>query len=180
MTWIQWTSTALRGVISTFSWGATLFLFFNATWLLKNWKKNSTLYVVIWRYSFFSFFSFFLFFFLFFFFHGGGSDGLPAPLKWRLWRHLIVNDIVKKGKASILPIIDSRTQNKIRLIKSERNLLRRHLVSGYFQYYFQAPAISWGDPPESQIPFPQKNTQNTKKNIKNASNLPPPPSEPGV
>ena len=40
-----------RGVISTFSWGANFFSFFNATGLVKNWKKNSTLYVVIWRYS---------------------------------------------------------------------------------------------------------------------------------
>ena len=29
-----------RGVISTFSWGPKFFLFFNATGLLKNWKKQ--------------------------------------------------------------------------------------------------------------------------------------------
>ena len=79
-----------RGVISTFSWGPKFFLFFNATGLLKNWKKqhficsNLTLFIV----PFFLFFSVFLFsfsvflfslFFLFFFFLEGG-DGPPAPL----------------------------------------------------------------------------------------------------
>ena len=70
--------------------GGQNFLFFNATGLLKNWK-NSTLYVVIWRYSyivpfFLSFFLLFLFFFLFSFFSfswGGGVTAPPAPHKWR-------------------------------------------------------------------------------------------------
>ena len=50
-------------------------------------------------------------------------------------------------------------------------------------------AISWGDPPESQIPAQKtrKNTQNTKKNIKKCIEFTPPPQicvfplpEPGV
>ena len=77
-----------RSVISTFSWGAKFFLFFNATGLLKNWKKqhficsNLTLFIVPFFHSFFfSFFFFFLFFlfFSFFFFLGGRRP--PAPLK---------------------------------------------------------------------------------------------------
>ena len=80
-----------RGVISTFSWGGgKFFLFFNATGLLKNWKKkqhficsNLTLFIVPFFLSFlFSFFLFFLFFFLFssFLFRGGGgATAAPAP-----------------------------------------------------------------------------------------------------
>ena len=71
--------------------GPNFFLFFNATGLLKNWRKqhficsNLTLFIV----PFFLFFSFFLFsfsFFLFFFFFfflfpwGGGATPPPAPL----------------------------------------------------------------------------------------------------
>ena len=40
------TGVGYRGVISTVSWGAKFFLFFNATGLMKNWKKQH-LYVVI-------------------------------------------------------------------------------------------------------------------------------------
>ena len=73
--------------------GQNFFKFFNATGLLKNWKKqhficsNLTLCIVPYLLSFiFSFFLFFLFFFLFFlFFFSWGSDGPPAPLKWRPW-----------------------------------------------------------------------------------------------
>ena len=83
-----------RGVISTFSWGGGNFfyLFFNATGLLKNLKKqhficsNLTLFIV--PFFFLSFFFFFFFFFLFsffFFFLGGGRRPPPAPLKWRPW-----------------------------------------------------------------------------------------------
>ena len=90
-----------RGVISTFflGGGQNFFIFFNATGLLKNWKKqhficsNLTLFMHIVPFFlfsfflFFSFFSFFLFFFLFifiFFFLGwGGGDG-PQPLSNRL------------------------------------------------------------------------------------------------
>ena len=76
-----------RGVISTF------FLFFNATVLLKNWKKqhficsNLTLFIVpFFLVSLFSlFFLFFLFFFHFFIFLGGdGSPAPPPPPEWRL------------------------------------------------------------------------------------------------
>ena len=65
------------------------FIFFNATGLLKNWKKqhficsNLTLFIVpFFLFSlFFSFFLFFLFFYLFFFFlfPGGGGDGPQPP-----------------------------------------------------------------------------------------------------
>ena len=60
-----------RGVISTFSWGANFFIFFNATGLLKNWKKqhficsNLTLFIV--PFFLFSLFSLFFLFFLSFF-----------------------------------------------------------------------------------------------------------------
>ena len=80
-----------RGVISTFSWGAKIFLNFSMP--LDYWKigKNNTSFVVIWRYlfivPFFLLFSFLsLFFFLFFcfsFFPWGGATASPAP-KWRL------------------------------------------------------------------------------------------------
>ena len=71
--------------------GEILFLFFNATGLLKNWKKqhsicsNLTIFIVPFFlfslfFSFFSLFSFFSFFFSFFFFlGGGGGDGPPSP-----------------------------------------------------------------------------------------------------
>ena len=39
-----WYRHVTRGVISTFSWGPKKLLFFNATGLLKNWKKT-TLYM---------------------------------------------------------------------------------------------------------------------------------------
>ena len=54
-------------------WGAKFFLFFNATGLLKNWRKTAIF--VPFFLSFFLFFSFFFFFFLFsfFFFLGGDS-----------------------------------------------------------------------------------------------------------
>ena len=62
--------------------GPNFFLFFNATGLLKNWKKqhficsNLTLFIV----PVFLFFLFFFFlFFLFFFFLGGGGDGPQPP-----------------------------------------------------------------------------------------------------
>ena len=80
----------IRGVISTFSWGQNFFKFFNATGLLKNWKKqhficsNLTLFIVPFFLfsSFFSFFSLFSFFFSFSCFHfPWGVDGPPAPLK---------------------------------------------------------------------------------------------------
>ena len=95
-------SFSTRGVISTFSWGGqNFFLFFNATGLLKNWKKqhficsNLTLFIVPFFLSFFLsffsfflsfffllFFSFFFFFFLFFFFlFPWGATVSPAPLK---------------------------------------------------------------------------------------------------
>ena len=68
--------------------GPKFFLFFNATGLLKNWKKqhficsNLTLFIVPFFlffsfFSFLSFFSFFLSFFLFFFFLGGGGGATP-------------------------------------------------------------------------------------------------------
>ena len=71
-----------------------VFLFFNATGLLKNWKKqhficsNLTLFVVPFflfsLYSlFFLFFLSFFLFFLFFFFLGGRRP--PSPPKWCLW-----------------------------------------------------------------------------------------------
>ena len=73
-----------RGVISTFSWGPQIFFFFfNATGLLKNWKKhhficsNLTLFIV--PFFFFSL-SFFLSFFLFLW-----GRRPPSPLKWRPW-----------------------------------------------------------------------------------------------
>ena len=69
--------------------GQTIFLFFNATGLLKNWEKqhficsNLTLFVVPFFLSFFFlFFSVFLSFFIFFFFLGGGGGGVgdgPQP-----------------------------------------------------------------------------------------------------
>ena len=87
-----------RGVISTFSWGAKFFLFFNAIGLLKNWKKiqhficsNLMLFIVPFFLSFlffllfFSHFSFFLYFFFFLFSWGGRP---PAPLKWRPWLYV--------------------------------------------------------------------------------------------
>ena len=72
--------------------GGANFFFFNATWLLKNWKKqhficsNLTLFMVPFFlfplfFSFFSSFFFFSFFFSFFSF----SLGATALLKWRLW-----------------------------------------------------------------------------------------------
>ena len=66
--------------------GQKFFLFFNATGLLKNWKKqhficsNLTLFIVPFFLSFFSFFSlfsFFSFFFSFFFFLGGRRPSQP-------------------------------------------------------------------------------------------------------
>ena len=71
--------------------GPTFFLFFNATGLLKNWKKqhficsNLTLFIVPFFLfslffsflSLFSFFSFFFLFFLFFFFLGGRRPQPP-------------------------------------------------------------------------------------------------------
>ena len=79
-----------RGVISAFSWGGQIFfLFFNATGLLKNLKKqhficsNLTLFIVPFFLSFFFlFFSLvFLFFFLFsFFLFPWGATVPPAPL----------------------------------------------------------------------------------------------------
>ena len=74
-----------RGVISNFSWGAKiLFLFFNATGLLKNWKKQhficSKLKSFIVPFFLFLFFSLFSFFFSFFFsFSLGGATAPPAP-----------------------------------------------------------------------------------------------------
>ena len=76
----------VRGVISNFSRGPNFFLFFNATGLLKNWKKqhficsNLTLFIVL---SFFLFSPLFLFlsFFLSFFLFPWEGDGLPASLK---------------------------------------------------------------------------------------------------
>ena len=73
-----------------FSEGQIFKKFFNATRLLKNWKKqhficsNLTLFIVPFFLSlfFFSFFSFFIFSFFYFSF---GGDGPPAPLKWRPW-----------------------------------------------------------------------------------------------
>ena len=70
--------------------GANFFSFFNATGLLKNWRKqhfifsNLTLFIVPFFLSFFfSLFSlFFLFFFLFsffFFLGGGGAPSSPPP-----------------------------------------------------------------------------------------------------
>ena len=71
---------AVRGVISTFSWEAKIFfLFFNATGLLKNWKKqhfiicsNLTSFIIPFIlfpfFSLFSLSSLFFFFFSFFFF----------------------------------------------------------------------------------------------------------------
>ena len=88
--WVQNIGFADQGRhFNFFSEGAKLFLFFNATELLKNWKKyhliciNLTLFIVHFFLSFFlsSFFYFFLsFFFLFsiLFFHGGGATA-PAP-----------------------------------------------------------------------------------------------------
>ena len=73
-----------RGVILTFSWGQIFYLFFNATWLLKNWNNkhficsNLTLFIV----PFFLFSLFFSFFSLFFFFSfslGGGGRRPPSP-----------------------------------------------------------------------------------------------------
>ena len=80
-----------RGVISTFPWGAKFFLFFNATGLLKNWKKqhficsNLTLFIVpFFLFSLFSlFFSLFSFFLSFFLFPWGRPP--PSLLKWRPW-----------------------------------------------------------------------------------------------
>ena len=74
--------------------GPNFFLFFDATRLLKNWKKqhficsNLTLFIVPFFlslffssfFSFFSFFSSFSFFFSFFIFLGGGGGGdAPQP-----------------------------------------------------------------------------------------------------
>ena len=68
--------------------GPKFFLFFNATGLLKNWKKqhficsNLMLFIVpFFLFSLFSlFFLFFLYFFLFFFFFFFlGGDGPPSP-----------------------------------------------------------------------------------------------------
>ena len=69
--------------------GPIFFIFFNATGLLKNWKKqhficsNLTLFIVAFFLSFFFslFFSFFFFFFLFFFFSFslGGGRRPPQP-----------------------------------------------------------------------------------------------------
>ena len=82
------------GVISPFSWGGgQIFFFFDATRLLKNWKKqhficsNLTLFLVPFFLSFFFlfFFPFFFFFFLlfflffFFFFLGGGATAPQPP-----------------------------------------------------------------------------------------------------
>ena len=81
-------------VISTFSWGGgqnlKFFKFFNATGLLKNWKKqhficsnltylHSSLLSFFLFFFFFSFFFFFLYFFLFPW--GGGATAPPSPLK---------------------------------------------------------------------------------------------------
>ena len=77
-------AVVFRSVISTSSWGGgKFFLFFNATGLLKNWKKqhficsNLTLFIVPFFLSFF-FSLFFLFFFLFFFFSFSWR-GVTAP-----------------------------------------------------------------------------------------------------
>ena len=72
---------------STFSWGANFFLFFNATGLLKNWKKqpficsNLTLFIVPFFLSFF--FSYFSLLSFSFSFSLGGGRRPPSPLKWR-------------------------------------------------------------------------------------------------
>ena len=70
--------------------GPKIFKFFNATGLLKNWKKqqficsNLTLFIFpfflfLLFFSFFFFFFLFSFFFLFFFFLGGGGRRPPSP-----------------------------------------------------------------------------------------------------
>ena len=75
--------------------GQKIFLFFNATGLLKNGKKqhficsNLTLFIV----PFFLFFSFFSLFFLFFFFLGGRRPPSPpqmTPLYFSLFFSFIV------------------------------------------------------------------------------------------
>ena len=70
--------------------GPNFFIFFNATGLLKNWKKkhfiysNLTLFIVpFFFFSFFLFFTLFSFYFSFFFSLGGATA--PSPLKWRLY-----------------------------------------------------------------------------------------------
>ena len=83
------------GHFNFFLGGQKFFVFFNATGLLKNWRKqhficsNFTLFWVPFFLSFFLLFfsfSFFLFFFFFFFLGGGGGGATaPSPLKWRPW-----------------------------------------------------------------------------------------------
>ena len=86
-----------RGCHFNFFWGGGIFLeFFNATGLLKNWKKqhficsNLTLFdnSLLSFFLFFPFFLFFLFFtFSFSFFPWGRRRPPMPPLKWRPWDH---------------------------------------------------------------------------------------------
>ena len=66
------------GIISTFSWGAKFFFYYSMP--PDCWKigKNSTLYVVIWHYSYLP--SFFFFSFSFFFLLGGRRPPSPPQM----------------------------------------------------------------------------------------------------
>ena len=94
-------ASSAQGRHFNFSWAGKLFLFFNATGLLKNWKKqhlicsNLTLFIVPFFLSFiFFFFLFFLFFFsfflfFFFLFPWGGRRPFQPPQMTPLRRPLL-------------------------------------------------------------------------------------------
>ena len=82
--WDQMAWETAGASFQLFLGGGNFFIFFNATGLLKNWKKTTLyLYVVIWRYSYSSLLSFFLFLLLFFSLFSLFS--FFFSLKWRPW-----------------------------------------------------------------------------------------------
>ena len=99
----------LRGVISTFSWGANFFYIFQCHRTTEKfekqhfiWCSNFTLFIVPFFFSLFSFL----------FFLGGGGDGPPAPLKWRLCRHCVtqahIQDPGSSTQSSLNPLSASQ------------------------------------------------------------------------
>ena len=105
--------------------GAKFFFIFNATGLLKNWKKqhficsNLTSFIVpFFLFLFFSFFSLFSFFFLFFFFSFSLGATAPQPPKWRLWL------TARRGNQFI----------RITYVRVEKVLCTHHITHKYLLY----------------------------------------------
>ena len=117
--------------------GPKIILFFNATELLKNWKKqhficsNLTLFIVPFFISFFfsSFFLFFLFFLSFFFFLGG--DGPPAPLKWRPWWDVTVVDTFAASYLQNTSVLAGRSQS-MQWKSRKRNMITSQIIISLF------------------------------------------------